>query len=118
MSGGFWNYEDATKDIPLDKLPIIIEALRAAWHEVDWAESSDTSREDAGRELYNILLKLGNEIWGQGQGENWGKVPSSSELYKRDGGDEKWKSYAEWFWRNQTRQEIEGSWYSKKGEFE
>lgn len=65
MSGGHWNYKDQNIDssLNIEDLPKIINALKDCFHEVDWAESSDTCRETAEPRIYDILLKLGNELW-------------------------------------------------------
>ncbi len=65
MSGGLWNYRDILdENYRIKDLPVIIEALQKAFHAIDWAESGDTIRKDAESEVYNILLELGDKLWG------------------------------------------------------
>ena len=65
MSGGTWNYKDVDEDsYTVAKLPAIIDALIKAFHAIDWAESCDTSRKDAEPEVYDILLELGDKLFG------------------------------------------------------
>lgn len=66
MSGGHWNYQDTkiADELPVRHIPEICEALRKCFHEVDWSESCDTSKRTAEKRLYDIILELGNSIWG------------------------------------------------------
>lgn len=69
MSGGHWNYKDQTFSYDLeDDLPKIIkivQKMRVCFHTVDWAESGDSSREDAEKRLYDLILALGDELFGE-----------------------------------------------------
>lgn len=67
MSGGHWRYEDTkiADDVHVKDLPRMLEALRQCFHEVDWSESGDTDRRTAEKRLYDIILELGNELFGE-----------------------------------------------------
>ena len=108
MSGGLWNYRDATETIPLEKMGEIVEALRSCWHEIDWAESDDTTREEGARKIYNILLELGDSIWESTHSHRSGPVPerpvpvrNNVVLCDEDGGRMTWR-------------EVWETWYPKK----
>ncbi len=66
MSGGHWNYEDQNlvlNNVPRVSIPGILAALEAAFHEIDWAESGDTDRESAEPKVYDIIKKLGDDMF-------------------------------------------------------
>ena len=77
MSGGHWNYRDqkfvydseelvalCLKQQLFSALPKILEAIRKCFHEIDWAESADSSRKDAEPRIYDVLLALCDELFG------------------------------------------------------
>ncbi len=65
MSGGHWDYEDALEEnYRIKDLPKVIEAVIKVLHAIDWAESGDTLREDAEHEIYDIMHKLGDKLFG------------------------------------------------------
>lgn len=65
MSGGHWDYQDALEEnYSIEDLPKIIEAVIKVFHAIDWAESGDTLREDAEHEIYDIMHKLGDKLFG------------------------------------------------------
>ena len=113
MSGGYWNYCDQSENISLEKLPNIIEQLRRCFHEIDWAESSDSSREQAARAIYNIIKDLGDSLF-EAYGKNSDKVPTFSELYHDYLETYPGTRYSEWYWRDMTREEMLDSWHTKK----
>ena len=64
MSGGLWNYEDQKDDnYNFGNIEIIINGIKEVLHKIDWAESGDTNRKDAEPLVYNLMLKLGNELF-------------------------------------------------------
>lgn len=65
MSGGRWNYQDQKIDaeIKVEQLPKLLQGLQQCFHLVDWAESGDSSKKDVQKRIYEILLKLGNDLW-------------------------------------------------------
>ena len=64
MSGGHFNYEDFNFCDDLQtKLPLIFEALEKVFHNIDWAESGDTSRKEEEVRNYDILLELGERLF-------------------------------------------------------
>ena len=68
MSGGCWNYQYMLdENYHVKDISKIIDALEDAFHAIDWAESGDISRKDAEPKVYDILLKLGNELWGDSE---------------------------------------------------
>lgn len=66
MSGGHWNYQDTkiADELPIHDIVKIMDALRRCFHEIDWSESADTARKTAEMRIYDILLTLGDQIWG------------------------------------------------------
>ena len=67
MSGGKWNYQDARELDALideDRTKKFLAVLRLCWHVVDWAESGDSSREEAAIEVYEVLRASGEAIFG------------------------------------------------------
>jgi hypothetical protein len=70
MSGGLWDYQDQNISDQLKPimLPGIMQALEEAFHEVDWAESDDTSRETAEPRIYDIIKKLGDDMFNRRPG--------------------------------------------------
>ena len=68
MSGGCWNYQYMNEEnYHLKHIDEIISALEHAFRAIDWAESGDISRKDAEQVVYDILLKLGNQLWGESE---------------------------------------------------
>ena len=69
MSGGHWDYRDQkfvyNSEELIASLPKILEAMRKCFHEIDWAESNDTIRKDAEPVVYDILLELGDDLFGR-----------------------------------------------------
>ena len=65
MSGGRWDYRDLriADEIRPIMIPGILAALQEALHLVDWAESGDTDRESAEPKVYDIIKKLGDDIF-------------------------------------------------------
>lgn len=66
MSGGYWGYEDQNlvlNGIPKIAIPGILVVLENAFHEIDWAESGDTDRATAEPKVYDIIKKLGDDIF-------------------------------------------------------
>jgi hypothetical protein len=66
MSGGHWNYEDRNlvmNNVPRVSIPGILQALEAAFYEIDLAESNDACRKDAEPKVYDIIKKLGDDIF-------------------------------------------------------
>lgn len=65
MSGGYWNYQDQKIDESFDlmRLMELLKGLKKCFHCVDWAESGDTLRKDAEKEIYEILLSLGDSLF-------------------------------------------------------
>ncbi len=66
MSGGHWNYEDQNlvlNNVPRVSIPGILAALESAFHVIDWAESGDTDRESAESKVYDIIKKLGDDMF-------------------------------------------------------
>ena len=41
----------------------IINVLKQVFHEIDWAESGDSSRRDAESIIYNLMLELGDNLF-------------------------------------------------------
>lgn len=66
MSGGHWDYRDQniSDQIRPIMLPGILRALEEAFHEIDWAECGDTDRETAEPKVYDIIKKLGDDMFG------------------------------------------------------
>lgn len=65
MSGGCWNYQYMLdENYHIKDISKIIDALEDAFHVIDWAESGDTNRKDAEPQVYDILLELGDQLWG------------------------------------------------------
>jgi hypothetical protein len=66
MSGGYWDYKDMHLEESVDPymIPVIIKAVQKSLHEIDWAESGDSLKEDAKSKIYNIIRDLGNELYG------------------------------------------------------
>jgi hypothetical protein len=70
MSGGIWGYEDGYEDsYTIYKIPIMIDVLMNVFHEIDWAESGDTDRKDAEPLVYDLMLELGNRLFGHGDND-------------------------------------------------
>lgn len=68
MSGGCWNYQYMNEEnYHLKHIDEIISALERAFRSIDWAESGDISRKDAEQVVYDILLKLGNQLWSESE---------------------------------------------------
>lgn len=68
MSGGCWNYQYMNEEnYHLKHIDEIISALEHAFRSIDWAESGDISRKDAEQVVYDILLKLGNQLWSESE---------------------------------------------------
>lgn len=68
MSGGCWNYQYMNEEnYHLKHIDEIISALEHAFRAIDWAESGDISRKDAEQVVYDILLKLGNQLWSESE---------------------------------------------------
>ena len=65
MSGGRWNYKDQqiVFVIDLNKILDILDILTQCFHHVDWAESSDSSKKEASEKIYDLLLKLGDDLF-------------------------------------------------------
>ena len=64
MSGGTWDYKDAKlESYKVKDLQDIISILMKVFHEIDWAESGDTSRKDAEPVVYNLMLELGDHLF-------------------------------------------------------
>jgi hypothetical protein len=66
MSGGHWHYEDQNlvlNGVQKISIPGILAALENAFHEIDWAESGDTCRETAEPKVYDIIKKLGDDMF-------------------------------------------------------
>ena len=65
MSGGHWNYRDATitDEINPEWIPKMLEALRKCFHEVDYAICGDSNKETAGKRCYEILEELGEDLF-------------------------------------------------------
>jgi hypothetical protein len=64
MSGGRWNYEDGVFfDRLAYALPEICKTLEACFNHVDYAESGDTSKEQAKEHLYHLINELGDKIF-------------------------------------------------------
>lgn len=64
MSGGTWNYQDCDlRNYRIKDLEHIIAVLRQVFHEIDWAESGDSSRRDAELIIYNLMLELGDNLF-------------------------------------------------------
>ena len=66
MSGGHFEYQDMHLGEwfeHVEQLPIIMAALEEAFHRIDWAESGDTDRKDEESKVYNIILKLGQDLF-------------------------------------------------------
>lgn len=67
MSGGRWLHQERTlveKFWWVQKIPAIMDALEEALHLIDLAESNDSSRPEEEKKVYDILLKLGDDIFG------------------------------------------------------
>ena len=66
MSGGLWNYKNELKENYRSmKVSKVVDALIRVFHEIDWAESWDTDREYAEPIVYDIMLELGDELFGE-----------------------------------------------------
>ena len=65
MSGGEWNYRDTmiTDSISPHNLVKILDAVRDCFHQVDYALCGDYSRGDAEHALFEIIRKLGHEMF-------------------------------------------------------
>jgi hypothetical protein len=65
MSGGRWEYKDQniSECIKPIMLPGILRMLEDAFHVIDWAESGDTDRETAEPKVYDIIKKLGDDMF-------------------------------------------------------
>ena len=64
MSGGTWNYQDSDlRNYRIKDLTHMIKFLMDVFHEIDWAESGDKSRKDVEPKVYNLMLKLGNDLF-------------------------------------------------------
>ena len=64
MSGGTWNYQDSDlSNYRIKDLTQIINFLKQVFHEIDWAESGDSSRRDAESIIYNLMLELGDNLF-------------------------------------------------------
>ena len=66
MSGGHWDYRDQniSDQIRPIMLPGILRALEEAFREIDWVECGDTERKYAEPKVYDIIKKLGDDIFG------------------------------------------------------
>ena len=53
MSGGEWDYRDT----------MITDAVRDCFHQIDYALCGDYSRGDAEHALFEIIRKLGHEMF-------------------------------------------------------
>ena len=70
MSGGYWNYQDELEEnYRLADLPKVIDAVIEVLHEIDWAESGDTNRKNAEPWIYDRMMKLGDELFGEHDSE-------------------------------------------------
>ncbi len=65
MSGGHWNYRDQTVLDEMQRLDItkLLSVLQECFHEIDLAESSDTSKEEGAKRVYELLRDYGDETW-------------------------------------------------------
>jgi len=61
MSGGNWNYQSFRIQEEADRIHSFLKAVGDSEHIIDWAESCDTSRELAEKELYELWLKVFDE---------------------------------------------------------
>lgn len=67
MSGGYWNYKQCdlcNTDINITNLTLILFAVKNALYSVDWCLSNDISKEDCMNELFEIIKKLGDDLYG------------------------------------------------------
>lgn len=67
MSGGRWNYAEGRirelADELAERLPVLLNAVAETEHLIDWAESSDTSRESAEVKVYDLWVATFNELY-------------------------------------------------------
>jgi len=67
MSGGHWYHEDQNlvlNGVPQIAIPGILMALEKAFYSIDLAESGDFDRKEAEPTVYDIIKKLGDDIFG------------------------------------------------------
>lgn len=68
LSGGRWNYRNDKYRWGLDEVRYqetlkLLEALGEALHRIDYAECGDSSRDVEEPRVYDILLKVADELW-------------------------------------------------------
>lgn len=63
MSGGRWGYQQLHIEEKAEEISKLLEAVAKTEHIVDWAESADTSRENAQRELYDLWVATFDELY-------------------------------------------------------
>jgi hypothetical protein len=66
MSGGRWDYRDRNMSdlIRPIMIPGILQALEAVFYEIDLAESGDADRECIEPKIYDMIKKLGDDMFG------------------------------------------------------
>lgn len=66
MSGGAWNYQQYKIYDDAQAITPLLEAVAITEHEADWAESGDTSKDDAAKRIYELWVHVFDTLYGEG----------------------------------------------------